>query len=631
MAANPQVRQARKTLLWLLILILGLGGILGAGVAWGGASWLPKLALDLEGGTQIILSAQQIQGKEVTAEGLSQAVGIIRNRVDATGVAEAEITTQGSNNIVVSLPGVPDEATMERIEASAELTFRPVLVAGAAVLAGDPEDGTEGDGTEGEPEDGAEGDGAEANPAPDDATAVPQDDAETEEPATGSGDAAAPANASDLAWVTDALRAEFEAFECTSASIAAAGNAPADRPLITCASIEGVPAGATVEKFILGPVELSGTSIANASGGMQVNSQGFSTGQWVVNLEFDDTGRTIFGTVTQRLYTIGQADQNDPRNRFAVVLDGAVVTSPTANVPIPNGRAEISGSFTQDSAKALAEQLRFGALPLSFTVVSNESISATLGSEQLASGIIAGIIGLVLVVIYSLFQYRVLGLVTVASLLVAAVLAYLVITILSWRQGYRLSLAGVTGLIVAIGITADSFIVYFERVRDELRDGKVLGAAVAGGWRRALRTILASDGVNFIAAAVLFFLAVGNVRGFAFTLGITTIIDLIVVAMFTHPLLVLLSQTRFFGDGHPASGLDPRMLGAVYRGRAQFREPVAAPKSKQAKVAGEAAKRRAQLERSAEGGATRLTIAERKAAEAAAGANGPTAGEGDER
>jgi len=289
-----------------------------------------------------------------------------------------------------------------------------------------------------------------------------------------------------------------------------------------------------------------------------------------------------------------------PQNQFAVTLDNQVITAPSANAAITDGRAQITGQFTQDSSKSLADQLKFGALPLSFSVQSNETITATLGQTQLISGLIAGLIGLILVVVYSLIQYRALAFVTVLSLVIAAVLTYLVIAILSWREGYRLSLAGVTGLIVAIGITADSFIVYFERIRDELRDGRILENAVESGWKRAIRTIVASDTVNFLAAITLFILAVGNVKGFALTLGITTVIDLIVVSLFTHPMLQLIARTRFFGEGHSFSGLNPKALGAVYRGRAQFREPVVASGRKRA------GGREAVI---------RQTIAERKAAE----------------
>jgi preprotein translocase subunit SecD len=221
----------------------------------------------------------------------------------------------------------------------------------------------------------------------------------------------------------------------------------------------------------------------------------------------------------------------------------------------------------------LANQLRFGALPLSFTVESTEQISALLGSEQLRKGLLAGLIGLALVVGYSLLQYRALGLVTVASLIVAGGLTYLAITLLSWIYGYRLSLPGVTGLIVAIGITADSFIVYFERIRDEVREGRSLVAAVETGWSRARRTIIASDAINLLASVVLYLLAVGGVRGFAFTLGLTTILDLVVVMLFTHPVVSMLARTRFFGGGHRLSGFDAKHLGRApaYAGRGRVR------------------------------------------------------------
>jgi preprotein translocase subunit SecD len=250
------------------------------------------------------------------------------------------------------------------------------------------------------------------------------------------------------------------------------------------------------------------------------------------------------------------------------VLDGLVISAPTMNGVIPNGQAQISGNFTQATAETLANQLKFGALPLSFTEESIESVSATLGTEQLRIGLVAGVVGLLLVVAYSLLQYRALGLVTVASLVAVGIITYGLLLLLSWRQGYRLSLPGVAGLIVAIGITADSFIIYFERIRDEIRDGRSLEVAVERGWERARRTILASDAVSFLAAVVLYLLAVGGVRGFAFTLGLTTVIDLIIVFLFTKPLVTLLARTHFFASGHKLSGFDPEHLGSVVARRA---------------------------------------------------------------
>ena len=252
----------------------------------------------------------------------------------------------------------------------------------------------------------------------------------------------------------------------------------------------------------------------------------------------------------------------EPQNQLAATLDSQVIVAPRFNEAILDGRASITGGFTLDGARSLSDQLKFGALPLSFIEQTSIDISPTLGSEQLRYGLIAGLIGLFLVVVYSLIQYRALGFVTVASILVAGLITYLTITILGWSHNYRLDMAGVTGLIVAIGFTADSFIVYFERVRDELRDGRSLAAAVETGWNRAKRTILVADGVNFLAALTLYALASSSVRGFAFTLGLTTLIDLLVVFLFTHPVVSLLARRPFFRDGHAWSGLDPRRLGA---------------------------------------------------------------------
>ncbi|GAA2222004.1 protein translocase subunit SecD [Herbiconiux moechotypicola] len=556
MAQSSAVKTAWKTLIWLAVIFAVLIGTLAGGVLWSTATWTPKLALDLEGGTQIILTPKLESGQEVSSDQLDQAVAIIRQRVDASGVSEAEVTTQGGQNVVVSIPGEPDEATLERIEASAKLDFRAVLLADVA------------------------------------STSTTSTPGATPDPSLSDVPTATPTNGSDLAWVTPALQAEFDGFDCNSVAAEDAGQAPADEPLVTCDD-NGV-------KYLLGPVEIEGADIADASAGVATTQNGASTGQWVVDISFNDEGTEKFADVTTRLYGL-----TGVQNQFAIVLDGRVITAPTTGGAFTDGRAQISGSFTQESAQTLADQLKFGALPIGFTTQSTEKISATLGSTQLMSGLVAGLIGLILVVIYSLIQYRLLGLVTVASLAIAAALTYLLVTLMSWRIDFRLSLAGVAGLIVAIGITADSFIVYFERIRDELRDGKSLNGSVQAGWKRAIRTITASDAVNFLAAGVLYVLAIGNVRGFAFTLGLTTIVDIIVVILFTHPLMTLLAQLPFFRDGHKLSGLDPRALGAVYRGRAQFRAPSASvTAAKKSSSSREAAKRQ--------------TIAERKAAELAA-------------
>ena len=308
-----------------------------------------------------------------------------------------------------------------------------------------------------------------------------------------------------------------------------------------------------------------------------MNSQGHSTGEWGVDLTFNAEGTKQFAEASKRLYDLRNDTQSGKnygkpdRNHFAVVLDGQVITAPSMNAEIPTGTAQITGSFTAKSAAALANQLSFGSLPLNFEVQSEQQISATLGSEHLEKGLWAGLIGLVLVVLYMIWQYRGLAIISAGSLVVAGCLTYLVITVLSWAVGYRLSLAGIAGLIVSVGVTADSFIVYFERIRDEVRDGRPLSAAVDEGWDRAKRTILVSDAVNLVAAVVLYILAVGGVQGFAFTLGVTTVVDLIVIFLFTHPMMELLIRTEFFGGGHKLSGLDPEHLGArsavTYAGR----------------------------------------------------------------
>lgn len=555
MADKTPRGRAKRTLWWLAGLTVVLAAILGAGVFTGQAQLAPKLALDLEGGTQMVLAPEATGGQDVSAEQLDQAVEIIRQRVDGSGVAEAEITTQGGSNVVVSLPGIPDEETRALIQASANMEFRPVITRGPFTAT--PEE---------------ERTPVEEFPEP---TAEPED-------------------GSDPNWITPELAAEFEAYDCPAVlGDPNREDLPQDEAAIVCDPDQGV-------KYIVGPVEVPGTDIADADYGMVNTATGVSTNQWAVNLTFDGEGADKFREVTQRLTPF---PEGDPRKQFAIVLDGQVVSAPNSNAVITDGRAQISGNFTEESAAALAEQLKYGALPISFTIESEQQISATLGADQLRLGLIAGLIGLALVAVYSFFQYRVLGLVTMASLVVAGVLTYLAIVLLGWSDNYRLSLAGIAGLIVAIGLTADSFIVYFERIKDELRAGRPLPEAVEYGWARAKRTITASKAVNLLAAVVLYFVAVGNVRGFAFTLGLTAVADLIVVFMFTHPVMQLLAHTRFFGGGHKASGLDPSLLGVepLYQGAGRIREfkpaATAARPRKNQKSSKEAVKRQTIAER----------------------------------
>lgn len=568
MAASTPVRHARRALLGLLVIVALLFGVNALGVfAFHKSSWAPSLALDLEGGTQIILQAATPNGSTPSQDEMTQAAAIIRQRVDASGVGESDIATQGGNQIVVQIPGVADDQQRQRIEASAQMQLRAVLYAGAAA--------TSYVGTDGK-----------STPYPTPAATLP------------STPTASPTDGSDPSWITPRLEAEFLAYDCGAKDNEPA-EAPKGQPLVTCDTNNS-------GKYILGPVELTGSQISNATYGTDPNS-----GQWEVQVSFNDAGTKSFAAVSQRLYGL-----NAPRNQFAFVLDGKVISAPSMNAVISDGNASISGSFTQESAQTLADQLKYGALPLSFKVVSSAAISATLGSQQLIFGLIAGLIGLALVAVYSLVVYRALGFVIIASLVVMGVISYLAICVLAWRMGFRLSLAGVAGLIVTIGFTADSFIVYFERIRDELRDGKSITGAVEDGWGRARRTIYISKSINILAALVLYILADATVKGFAFTLGLTTAIDILIFILFTHPVMQLLARTRFFGSGHPLSGLDPNALGAVYRGRAQFRTPVLDEGK------GAALRRTGRSRGEAE---RRQTIAERKKAEELATA-GRTAG-----
>ncbi|MCF3140391.1 MULTISPECIES: protein translocase subunit SecD [Micrococcaceae] len=568
MARTGPKNSARRVLTWLGAIFVVLTAVLGGGVLTGHASWAPKLALDLEGGTQMILAPRVEGSGEINEEQLNQAVAIIRQRVDGSGVAEAEISTQSGRNVVVSLPGTPSKETRDLIQASADMNFRPVIAAG-------------------------------------DPAAVPAEsrtpDAQLPKPT------AAPANASDINWVTADVVKEFEALDCVNPSTEKRERSDPAKPLVTCeAATDKTPA----VKYILGPVEVKGQDISDSTYSQVQGAQGSVTNSWGVNIVFNADATAKFKAVTERLnqfYAAAQAQgTDDPKSQFAIVLDDKVISAPRSLAVITDGKPQITGNFTQASAKALSDQLRYGALPISFEIQSQEQISATLGGDQLRLGLLAGVIGLLLVVVYSLFQYRALGFVTIASLVVAGALTYLAIAILGWTENYRLSLAGVAGLIVAIGQTADSFIVYFERIRDELRDGRGLVSAVENGWKRAKRTVLASKAVNLLAALVLYFVAVGNVRGFAFTLGLTALADLLVVFMFTHPMLQVLARTRFFGEGHRFSGLSPDRLGAVplYRGAGRLRTPDQKPTPVRARNTGAAA----EAER-------RMTIAERRLAE----------------
>jgi preprotein translocase subunit SecD len=319
----------------------------------------------------------------------------------------------------------------------------------------------------------------------------------------------------------------------------------ADKPLVTCGTGDDA-----ATKYLLSPAAVEGTDLTGASAGIPQNQV-----QWQVDLSIGGQGKQVFADLSQNM--VGTDKQ------FAIVLDGKVISAPTFNGVITNGDAQISGNFTEASANSLATSLKFGALPISFEKngTSTETVGPSLAGDQLSAGILAGIIGLALVMIYCLLYYRGLGLVVVASLIVAGVITYSMVMLLSNTANFTLTLPGIAGLIVAVGITADSFIVYFERIRDEMRDGKSMRVAVQAGWKRARNTCLAADTVSLLAAVVLYIFAAGVVKGFAFALGLSTIIDLVIFFWFTHPMVTLLGRYKFFNRGHRLSGLSAETLG----------------------------------------------------------------------
>lgn len=559
--AAPTQGQSRpgRTLAVLGLIIVALG----VWTFWPGQSHTPKLGLDLRGGTQVILTpTSSTTGAEVTDDQLKQAVEIIRQRVDGFGVAESEVTTQGSGSnasIIVSIPGVTNQAILDSLATTAKLDFRPVI----NIDYGAPQPAPTASPTaSGSPSPSASASGSKsASPSPSPSASASGNGAAVTsglQPAAGtaspspipspsaSGSAAADANQPPIqAAANDAkLQAAFTALDCSKPGATKGGPADPKLYIATC-STDGQL------KYLLDPAAVQGTEIASAQAGLAQNGTG-----WEVQLTFTPTGSTQFAEVTGKL-----AQQQPPQNQFAITLDGLVQSAPSVSQAIIGGSAVITGSFSAEEAKALANVLKYGSLPVSLEVSSVEQLSPTLGDDQLRAGLIAGALGLLLVIIYLVAYYRALGLVAVASLLVAAAITYELFVILGRQLGFTLSLAGVAGAIVAIGITADSFVVYFERIRDEIREGRSLRAAGDQGWIRARRTILAADFVSLLAAVVLYFLSVGSVRGFAFTLGLTTLVDVAVAFLFTRPLVSLLMRTAWFTSGKPWTGLSPDRLG----------------------------------------------------------------------
>lgn len=560
-----------RALIVLMALVAALIGLMALS-----KTWTPKLGLDLQGGTTITLTAKNTTGSgSVDPASLQQARGIIQNRVDSLGVGESEVVTAGNDQIIVTVPNVQRDDLVRLVGQTAVLRFRAVYLAEqlAPPVPAGPSPSVSGapsaaPSTEPSP-------GPSANAPSTVPSAQPRSSATNQRPLPGLPtappapvvpcSAEAPGTPPDKAveWQpTQNCQAQFASFTCDTPQT----ESP-DQPLFACDQ------GGT-EKYLLGPTLIEGNQLTGATAGVPQNGI-----QWVVNLDFNAAGGTAFENATRAL-----SARPEPGNRFAIVLDGRSISAPSVDAAIPGGSAEIRGGFNQKSATELANVLKYGALPLAFDVSEVSNVSATLGGEQLRAGLIAGIIGLTLVIAFCFLYYRGLGLVVVASLAIAGIITYASMVLLGSSVGFALNLPGIAGAIVAIGITADSFVIYFERIRDEVRDGRSLRTAVETGWRRARQTVLIADAVSMLSAVVLFILAIGSVKGFAFTLGLTTVIDVLVVFMFTKPLMTLLARTRFFGGGHKLSGLDPGHLGvqALPGGRRRPAQRIATPSNEEA-------------------------------------------------
>ncbi|MER6090510.1 protein translocase subunit SecD [Streptomyces bluensis] len=560
-SASAQSKPGRALALILIAIVALTGGMFLSGHT------TPRLGIDLAGGTSITLEAENEPGQPnaINKTNMDTAVSIMERRVNGLGVSEAEVQTQGDRNIIVNIPkGTNSQQAREQVGTTAKLYFRPVLTTEVSGTGATPSPSASPSGSpSASPSDKA----SDKEKATSSSSASPSSSATSQGRAvtdalkadpTPSGSASTSAGASPSGSpggaaddATAKLQAEYAALDCTKpAQRAKAGDGakPSDS-IVAC----GQNSQKQWQKYILGPAAVDGTDVDKAQAIFDTQS----AAGWKVTMDFTSRGAKKFADITGQL-----AKNQSPQNQFAIVLDGDVVSDPYVNQSITGGNAEISGSFTQEEAQGLANMLSYGALPLTFKEASVTTVTAALGGEQLHAGLIAGAIGLGLVVLYLVVYYRGLSLIAIASLLISAALTYVIMSLLGPTIGFALNLPAVCGAIVAIGITADSFIVYFERVRDEIREGRSLRPAVERAWPRARRTILVSDFVSFLAAAVLFVVTVGKVQGFAFTLGLTTLLDVVVVFLFTKPLLTLLARRKFFANGHSWSGLDPKRLGA---------------------------------------------------------------------
>jgi preprotein translocase subunit SecD len=605
----------------ILIMLLAIaGGDLFSPGQWH-KDFRVGLGLDLSSGTQLSMKATTLNGTAPTTDDLNEAKTIILSRVNASGNTGAEVQTQGNDILNVSVPGKTTEQTEQLVSETAYLNFRETLLylpyTGAS---SSPSTSATPSASPSVSPSASSSSTAKATPSPSasatstaktsakivpaasssasptaSSTASPKASASTSPSATPSPSASAsqPSSASalgDASLVNKQTLALFNKVQCTPNDTTkwkqeAGYTAPND---YDNPNIQIVSCDSSGNKYALDVAKVTGQQISTATAELSTTSN-----EWEVLLNFKSSAVGPYATLSSNLvdkyYATGEdnPETNDYwLDTLAVVLDGNVTTAPEFTSAIPNGEAQVTGDFTQAEATQLQNVLQYGSLPLNFDILTADTVSASLGRAQLDGGLIAAAIGLALVVAYSFLYYRGLGLVSVSSLIIAGTLALLAVMLLTKYQNFALELSGIAGLIVAIGITADSFVVFFERLRDEVREGKALRPAVEAGWKRARRTILVSDTVSFIAAVLLYYFSIGEVKGFAYTLGLTTVIDIIVVFLFTKPMVTILARTKFYGNGHPLSGLDPARLGARTPWRSSVRRtqagrrPDATPRSR---------------------------------------------------
>jgi preprotein translocase subunit SecD len=596
----------------LVLVLLYLGVFLGP-------AQTPALGLDLRGGTEITLTASPIGNGKVTKSALGQAVNIIRNRANGLGVSNASVSTQGNANIVVQVPG-KGRSVLEAIGETALLRFRQALSLAAPSPAPtttaspsasptpktskSPAKKSTKKSTKKKKKTKSSGlavssvltkpnaiTKATASPTPTASPSATPTVTPTVTPTPAPSASASPSGAlatqplpnSESPTLTPAFEAAFASWNCLNKDTQnpTKGNDNPNDYIISCGT-----AANGFAKYLLAPAAVEGTQVTSATTTLG------TTSQWEVDLNFNGSGATAWQKVTEKAYNVNNGQQSTSCspptgcNAVAIVLDGIVQSAPDIISPggISGGQAQISGGFTQKTANDLANILKYGALPLKFTQQDVQSVSATLGAAQLRGGLIAGIIGLGLVVIFSLLYYRALGLVTVGSLAVSGLILFAVTTLLGQSSlHYTLSLPGIAGFIVAVGITADSFVVFFERLRDEIREGRRLRSAVERAWPRARRTILSADTVSLLAAVVLYVVSIGDVRGFAFTLGLSTLSDLFIVFFFTKPLLAVLARRPAFDSGKSWTGIGKARVGVVREPEPE--RPARVPRGSRAKEA----------------------------------------------